>query len=96
MPCLTATRCADFGYWLSPVGRRINIKEMLNFQGFRESDVDGWQASGISERGLAHMLGNGLSLNVAERVIGRALWSAGLVASRPADRWASSTAWANV
>ena len=71
----------------------MTLQEFFRFQGFDDADVkDLPKKAGISDRAMAHMLGNGLSLNVAERVIGAGLWAAGLVAKKPNDRWAPSSA----
>jgi DNA-cytosine methyltransferase len=87
LPTLTATRATTFGWWISAAGRRITLTEMFRFHGIDETDMIEWKSAGITERNMAHMLGNTVSLNVYERVLGRALWSAGLVAHKPVDRW---------
>jgi DNA (cytosine-5)-methyltransferase 1 len=84
LPCLTATRTASFGWWLTPVGRRINLREVFGFQGFTDQDYKKFtKISDVSTRAMGHMLGNGLSLNVYRRVIAAALFSAGLVSKMP-------------
>jgi DNA-cytosine methyltransferase len=87
LPCMTATRASTRGWWVSTRGRRIYLPELFRFQGLHEADVP-WQQAGVTPKQMAHMLGNTMSLNVCERVLGRALWCAGLVSRAPPDRWA--------
>lgn len=87
LPCMTATRARTCGWWVSLRGRRVVLAELFRFQGLEEEDVAEWANSGISAADMAHMLGNTMSLNVCERILGAALWAAGLVAKPPADRW---------
>jgi DNA (cytosine-5)-methyltransferase 1 len=70
-PCITRTRCQ--GHWLSNMGRRMNLQEALRLQGFDDSFENM-----VSERQLRMMLGNGMSLNVLERIFCRLLPAAGL------------------
>ncbi len=86
LPCMTATRARNCGWWLSPVGRRITLNELFKFQGLTDNGL--WRRAGISDKQMGFMLGNSISLNVYERILGRALWAAGLVTSKPRDRWA--------
>lgn len=84
-PCLTATRGRSFGWWWSLVGRRASLAEFCQLQGLCMQDLP--HAATVTEGDMAHMLGNSMSLNVIERVVGASLWSAGLVVTRPEDRW---------
>ena len=84
-PCLTATRGRSFGWWWSLVGRRASLAELCQLQGVRMLDLP--HAGKVTEREMGHMLGNSMSLNVIERVVGASLWSAGLVSMQPQDRW---------
>ena len=88
-PCLTASRAQQFGWWWSLVGRRATLPELCRCQGCDLDDFSGWCEQGITEAAMAHMVGNAMSLNVIERVLIRACWSAGLVRTKPFDRWAS-------
>lgn len=88
MPTLTATRASTCGWWLSIVGRQIELDELFRFQGLEMQDCGDFIAAGLTPKHIGHMLGNSLALNVIERVLSRALWSAGLVAQRLPDRWA--------
>lgn len=88
MPTITAQRGRACAWWLSLVGRRINLPELFKFQGLRSAELGDWQSAGISDGHMGHMLGNAVSLNVVERIMSRALFSAGLVRRRLPDRWA--------
>ena len=87
MPCVTARRGQCLDYWISTCGRRITLHELGQFQGLTPDTIDALVGLGIRPRKVGEMLGNALSLNVIERVLGRALWSAGLVGQLPEDRW---------
>ena len=54
------------------------------FQGL-EGAID-WKRSGVSANQVAGMIGNDMTLSVCERVLGRLLYAAGLVAEVPTDR----------
>jgi DNA-cytosine methyltransferase len=84
-PCLTATRDRTSGWWWSLVGRRAALAELCQIQGVQMKDLP--SATSVTAREMGHMLGNSMSLNVIERVLGASLWSAGLIAARPKDRW---------
>jgi DNA-cytosine methyltransferase len=85
-PCLTATRAQSSGWWWSLVGRRAELAELCQIQGVQMTDLPKARTA-VSKRAMGHMLGNSMSLNVIERVLGASLWSAGLVAAQPKDRW---------
>ena len=89
-PCLTERRSASFGIWISSRGRRIQLDELFRLQGIDSRDVD-WEGAGVWRSQMGSMLGNAMSLNVCERVLGNLLWSAGLVRMRPVDRWAANS-----
>eukprot|EP00959_Pyramimonas_sp_CCMP1952_P085979 1798503-Pyramimonas_sp.AAC.1 len=87
MPCLTASRTSGRDWWVTPRGGRILAREIFRFQGFGRKQFCLWKKAGISSRQMCKMIGNSMSVNVAERVIGEALWAAGLVTQKPIDRW---------
>ncbi len=90
-PCMTAGRARYLGWWISLRGRCVRIEELMAFQGVKESDIKGWRAA-VSTSELGKMLGNTMTLSVVGRVLLQTLWAAGLVAKRPVDPWAPSSA----
>jgi DNA (cytosine-5)-methyltransferase 1 len=70
-PCITRSRY--MGHWVTSMGRRMNLPEALRMQGF-DDDFE----NPVSERQLRMMLGNGMSLNVLERIFCSLLPAAGL------------------
>ena len=91
MPCLTSTRCKQFGWWISTVGRQVNLNELFRFQGIDPDTVGDWKGAGVTPKQMAHMIGNSITLAISERTIGEALWASGLVARKPHDLWATAT-----
>lgn len=61
-PCITASRAAAGGYWLSSKFRFTNVNELLRLQGV---PPDRFQFGQTSRRQIGHMIGNGVSANVA-------------------------------
>mgnify|MGYP006875438346 FL=1 len=92
-PCITHGRAAELGWWASVVGRAVTQIELFRFQGLDDGDIDLTKLEitkpKVSARDVNRMIGNTMSLNVLERVLARCLWSAGLIAQRPVDRWVS-------
>jgi DNA (cytosine-5)-methyltransferase 1 len=70
-PCITRSR--PTGHWVTSMGRRMTLPEALRLQGFAD-DFE----NPVSERQLRMMLGNGMSLNVLERIFCSLLPAAGL------------------
>eukprot|EP00974_Lingulodinium_polyedra_P048161 4623501-Lingulodinium_polyedra.AAC.1 len=90
LPCLSATRGASFQIWVSNRGRRIHLDELFRLQGIEPKDY-AWEAAGVTAAQMGKMLGNAMSLNMCERILGRLIWCAGLVDRKPRDRWAQDT-----
>jgi site-specific DNA-cytosine methylase len=94
-PCITQSRATQLGWWVSIVGRQVSLVELFRFQGFIDDavDVDGLLGHAheprVTQRDIAGMVGNSMSLNVVERLLAAALWSAGLAPSQPRDRRAA-------
>ena len=87
LPCLTASRGSTAGYYVSTLGRRLTVDEMMKFQGMSPSRLAGWEAV-MKERQMGHAIGNAMSVNVLQRVLVRALLSSGLVpAGSVTDPW---------
>ena len=78
LPCLTASRGASSGFYLSTYNRRLTMNEMMRFQGMNPQVLAGWQEC-MTERQMGHAIGNAMSVNVLQRVLLRALAASGLV-----------------
>lgn len=85
LPTLSACRGEAGGYWISSRGRMTTLNELFHLQGLSEKAC-AWHGV-VSARQMGRMLGNTMSLNVCERVLGRLLFAADLVQHLPRDRW---------
>ena len=70
VPCLTRSRSGKESHWLMSRGRRLNLVEQLRLMGLRPRDID---MDCISHNQLGKLLGNGMAVNVLERVLRRLL-----------------------
>ena len=92
MPCITATRGMQHGFYISTTRSRMSTADMLAVHGFPLNFYDP-VACGVSEAQFGHQLGNSISINVLMRKLPGLLWSAGLVRTRPdasQEYWASA------
>ena len=62
-PTITATRASSGGYWLSTKCRFTNKDELMRLQGIPPHRYE-WKST-TTERQIGHMIGNGVSVNVA-------------------------------
>ena len=76
-PCLTATRCASGGHFMTHRGRLMTISEMCRLQGLPPDRINYMKAN-ISAKKFATAIGNMMSVNVLQRIIPPLLNSAGL------------------
>ena len=72
-PCLTRSR--NKGHWLIHRNRRTTIREMMRLQGI---DPDKFKQV-VSDKVMGQQIGNAMSVNVVEQILGSALQAAGLV-----------------
>ncbi len=86
-PCLTATRCANKGHWVSTTQAWMTCNDMLRLQGVRPARLAGWRTA-VTERQLGHIAGNGVPVPLLGRILERLLPAAGLV-SPGAAVWTS-------
>lgn len=85
-PCLTRSRSS--GHYLPKLRRFISVLEHGSLQGLPHSATRYMvEAANGDERVVRAALGDAMSLNVLMRVLGKALYSAGLVAAIPSDPW---------
>ena len=87
MPCLTHTRAASLAYWITTRGQCVDAHELPKFQGMKLADFGNLDSAGVTMNQSAGIIGNCVSLNVIEQVLIEGLWAAGLVASKPVNRW---------
>ena len=74
-PCLTRTRAAVGGHWITNLSRVTSIRETICLQGM-PPDLN---CAGITARQQGCMIGTATSVNVLERLLVRRLPAAGLV-----------------
>lgn len=82
--CLTRTRGASGGPWLSCRGRRTTLAELLRLQGFNAEEFQ-LNCVPVSARQMGGMLGNTMSLPVVKAVLIQGLWAAGLTSRKLAE-----------
>jgi site-specific DNA-cytosine methylase len=74
-PCITATRGANGGHYITSKNRRMTINEMLRLQGMRPKLID---KSVLSRRKLGEAIGNAMTQTVLQQIFKRLLPSVGL------------------
>jgi len=66
-PCLTATRTAGGGFWVTCQNRRFTLRELFALQGM---DLDTWRRpEDLSDRKIGHMVGNAYTMTVIENIV---------------------------
>ena len=83
-PCLTASRAASGGHFMSTHNRLMDTEEIMRLQGFIPDDI---KRSHIKRSGMNFALGNAISCNVLERLLPKVLWASGIVDKVVKDRW---------
>jgi len=85
-PCLTRSRAG--GHYIPKLRRFLSLVEHGSLQGLPHSTTQYMaEAAKGDERMVRAALGDAMSLNVLMRVLGKAVYSAGLVAEVPRDPW---------
>ena len=74
-PCLTASRGASGGFWLTAQHRMMTLDEMMRLQGMEPSSTD---TSMVSKCKAGHMIGNAFTQSVITRIMARAIPAASL------------------
>ena len=86
---LALTLSRNRGQWVFNRGRRTNVTEMMRLQGINPKRIEVCVNDGV----LGKQIGNAMSVNVIERIMGRLLLAAGIARSTPFnDRWESGEA----
>ena len=83
VPCLTRSRAATGGFWITTAGGLFTTQEMLRLQGLPEHLADTAAAAGVSDRQLWQMIGNAMSVNVLVLILSKLLIAMGLAAREP-------------
>jgi DNA (cytosine-5)-methyltransferase 1 len=73
-PCLTSTRGAGSGFWISTRGGRMTTAELCRLQGMAPIQ----NFAGLSARQLGHAVGNAFTQTVIARILAKLLPAAGL------------------
>ena len=76
-PCLTATRCASGGHFITHKGRMMTTSEMCRLQGLPPNRINYGKAK-VSRAKFSKAIGNMMSVNVLQRLLPPLLRSAGL------------------
>ena len=88
-PCMSKSRGASCGFFVSRLKRRLQVVEMARLQGLTSTMAREFlDAVGGEERIVGQGVGDAMSLNVLMRVLPRALYAAGLIDKLPFDVWA--------
>ena len=77
LPCLTASRAAAGGHWITCLRRMLQPAELLRAQGF-DPEVVRWRGI-LTERQLGTAVGNSMTQTTLEAVLQRLLPSVGLL-----------------
>ena len=87
VPCLTRARSGQESHWILNRGRRMNVYEAVRLMGIQSSHI---VRGTVTENQLGHLLGNGMSVHVLERLLRQILSAAQIVPlSRMTARWES-------
>jgi hypothetical protein len=87
-PCITKSRGATSGFFITRLKRRMQVIEMARLQGLPSTVAREFlDAVGGDEKIVGQGVGDAMSLNVLMRVLPRALYSAGLIDALPFDVW---------
>ena len=77
-PCLTRSRCSNFGHWCSTKGGVLSVEEYARLQGFKPVDIP-WKEAGLKEGQVAGMLGNGQTLPLVMNLLPNLMFHASLI-----------------
>ena len=77
MACLTASRGRTGGYFLTSCQRRLSVRELGRFQGFKHTDHQ-FQKTDMTRGEIGFAYGDSMSCNILERLLPRVLAAAKL------------------
>ena len=78
LPCLTRTRAACGGHWVTGMGRFLTVEEMLNLMGLPVSFREKGRQAGLSDVQIAQMAGDAIPTNMLMILLARILTKLGL------------------
>ena len=78
VPCITRTRAANGGHWVTQLGRFLTVEEMLNLQGLPVPFREKARQTGLTDVQIAQMAGNAIPTNVLMLLLARILTKLGL------------------
>ena len=84
-PCITRTRAATAGFYITSRKRRLSTAEMLKLQGIRPENMRKYR--GMSPGVLNAAVGNAMSACVLERLLPRIAYAIGCIPERMPDEW---------
>ena len=88
LPCITRTQAMNKRLWCSLRGRAFTLTELARYQGLDGNTfLEKCYKAGLKERSIGGMIGNTMSKNVLQRILGNALPAAGLLKNKPLDMW---------
>ena len=83
VPCITRARAVAKGFYIVNLGRFTTMKELAMLQGW---EFDRLNVPNIAKTWKGAAIGNGMTKPVLKAVLRSAVWSAGLVKSKPKRR----------
>lgn len=91
-PCLTKTRCAQHGFYIPKLFRRLNAVEMGRLQGLPQEVIQtlrtAAEKAGLADHAFEAAVGDSMSINVLQTLLRRCCDSGGLtVLGRRRDFW---------
>ena len=81
VPCLTRTRAAGGGHWITELGRFLTVEEILNLMGLPVSVARMARLAGLTDVQIAQMAGNAIPTNILMILLARLLTIMGLQGS---------------
>ena len=67
-PCITATRGASHGHWITHLRRVMSISEMVKLMGVRPERVAAWSEH-VSVSAFGHVIGNAVHVGLIKRLL---------------------------
>lgn len=86
-PCLTKTRCQQYGYYIPKLRRRLSLREMARLQGLPAPVTDALLQTALRTRSLEEAIGDAMSINVLQTALRHLLDAAGLTRLGASQDW---------